>query len=246
MRNSIQFLIAALMSGMVPSVANAQFVVTDPGADALLSTIIGEVTATNSQLGVANSSLQRIAASTQATATTTANTLTMFQTPTPVVGVFSSIDAGGAAEAASDAAEYMPHLAGASATSATAGTLVAAEDLAVTTDELKGIATGNPAKEQAERQRRIATNLQGEAYADLIMYGKRYIAADTLLPTLSTLNLKQAVVYGAGLQLQIIKQLNLLGQSMSMNTAAVAESWLQTMKIFFRLSEDHNKTALLF
>jgi hypothetical protein len=228
----------AILIGSFATSVHAQFVVSDPTAESEDAGILTEGGTADTELGV-------IARATQETAATTADTLTMMNAPTTtVVGGFASIDAGGADEAATDSTDFLPVVNGAAATPAESAGLLAAVEAATTTDETEGLVDGDPASEEEARQRLISTNVQGQAYNDMLAYAARYAAADGLLPELSTANIKDAVVWGDGIQLQTLKQLNLLGVSISLNTAAVTENSLQEIKEYFQLQQDHQETAV--
>jgi hypothetical protein len=237
MKTKICSLATVILIGSFATTAHAQFVVSDPTAESEDAGILAE-------MGTADTELGNIARATQETATTTSDTLAMMNAPTSaVVGGFASIDAGGADEATSDSSDFLPVVNGAVPTPAESADILAAEEAAITTDETEGLVGGNPASEEEARQRLIGTNIQGQAYNDMLAYAARYAAADDLLPELSTANIKDAVVWGDGIQLQTLKQLNLLGVSISLNTAAVTETSLQATKEYFQLEQDHENTA---
>jgi hypothetical protein len=240
MRTKISSIATLILISGFATTAHAQWVVSDPTEET-------ETTGVLTELGTADTELGAIETATQDTAANTADTLAMLNAPTTgVVGGFASIDAGGADEAATDATDFLAVVNGAVATPEESTVLLTAEEVATTTDETEGLVDGNPWSEEQGRQRLIGTNLQGQAYNDLLKYAARYAAADGLLPELSTANIKDAVVWGDGIQLQTLKQLNLLGESISANTAAVTEASLQTTKEYFQLEQDHQETATEF
>ena len=237
-------MLAATLMAMLAQPAMAQIPVTD-GA------VVGELTALNALAGTmdatltaSNGQLININRGVTASEATLAQMQRMFTTPTVINGRFARLDGGARLNAIEQMNDYLSSLRGAAASSPSALRLLQQERLEMTDDEAKGLITGNSAQEVAERQRLTGVNYQGQAYDDMNVYGERYTVADTMETQLSAIpDIKSAMVYQAGLTLQVLKALNLLGQSISLNTAAVAESPFYMLKEFFRIKDDHEATA---
>lgn len=160
MRKTILALFILTCFAALGHTARAQ---TDPAADGSLVSILAEDTITAGDTDV---SLPLIAKATQATATTTAETLTMMKTPSIVSGAAAGMDATAASQATTALGEIVPGLQGSSSISTSATTLQDQEKSNVLLDETEGSTAGNPADQQMQHQLQISTNLQGMALDD--------------------------------------------------------------------------------
>lgn len=219
--------------------AHAQFVVSDPTLETETGTIATE-------MGTANTELTAIARSTQAMSSTMADMLTMLNAPNAVVGLFRGLDGGARTGSPEDSAQFMPALAGRNSVTALAIELLAQERGDLMADEQRARLPGNSEDEQAMRQRLVGTNIQGLAYGDLRTYGTRFLATGPIEDRLSTANIQQATILNGAIALKSLETLNLLGQSISLNTAALAETRLQSVNDILRIEDDHRQTARQF
>lgn len=244
MKNSLSAVAAAAFLGLSAQPAYAQFVVSDPVAEASEATTAVETAAIDAQLATANVELAAINRATTATNITQDSMLAMMKAPTVIAGGFAGMDGGAKANVLTQASDFMSTFDGGSSTNVPAGLIYAQGKIKdLNADELKGIATGNSEELIADRQWHIGTNVQGQALSDMKMYATGYNTADLMEAKLAPTDLKSAVVWGDGINLQVLKAINLLGQSVSLNTATLAETLLQTIKHVFQQQDDHAKTA---
>jgi len=234
----IAIALACLISAATP--IRAQFVVSDPGVETATAAIAASI-------DIANADLAAIMRSTQAIATTTAETFTMMSTPTIIEGRFAGLDGGARLNIGTTTAEFMVALAGLTSVSPLATEILTQQTTDLSVDERQGQLTGNSEDAEATRQRTTGTNLQAFAYSDLRAYAARFTAADELEAQLSTAkDIKQAITWNGGIEIQSLKTLNLIGVSISLNTAAIIESRLQIINETKREKDDHQQTALQF
>lgn len=176
---------------------------------------------------------------------TTATDMTELTVPTVVTGATAGLDGGADADVASQTAEFLPMLNGTTSVSATAKSIEAQEEADLAADEAQGIVTGNYADQQAERDRLIGTNLQGQAYGEWNVYGDRFAAANTMLATLSAQqNLKQVATYSAAIMVEMMKTLDLIGQTMALVAVASAMQQNAQAARYLGYENDHNQAAI--
>lgn len=230
---------------MIPVVlgqsAYAQLVVSDPGVETETGIIDGELTAANTELAA-------IARATQATATTTAETLTMMNTPTITSGTAASMDGTAAANASAALAQILPALLGSTSISATATELANQVKSGVTLDETTGIVSGNPADEQAQRQLQANANIQSLAVDDFRTAIGRFDTAGTLLEARldTSPNLKTATSLNGEIGVITLRELLLVHKTLALGVAAQAQARLDEVAEKQRIEKDHKQAALQF
>lgn len=244
MKISLYTIAALMMLAIDAQPALAQLPVTDGAAVTELTAINAFEASIDAELSTANGQLVNVNRAVTSSDVTLKALEVMLTKPTPIAGQFAGIDGGATPNTAEQVRDYLVSLRGETSASPSAGLLLAQERGEMMADEAKGFLTGNSAAEVAERQRLIGVNFQGQAFDDMRVYGTRYTSAETMEARLSAIpDIKSATVFQAGLTLQVLRALDLLGQSISLNTAAVAEAQFYMLKEFFRIRDDHERTA---
>jgi len=227
MKKTIFVALLLVFSAVLVRPASAQEVVSAPDVDTAIGTATSAI---DGAIGTAattiNTNATRIQTETLAPTMTAVQSInTMLNTPTVITGVFSGMDGGATTNSTTETTGAFSALSGSSLVGASAIKLDGEESTGLTADEGEALVTGNSAAALARRQKRTTANIQGQAVTNLGIYDARFGTSDAMEAKLSALkDIKEVMTYEAGLSLQNNKGLNLLGQSIELNTMAVTQS----------------------